>query len=116
MAMKESELMSQIINYFNAVGICYYRINTQGIMHTIGGRTVRKKNPNKGMADFLVTINGFTIWIEAKTDIGKQSPEQKEFQAKAEQNGAMYLLARTLEIVKEVVESVQEQLHESKSC
>jgi hypothetical protein len=58
----------------------------------------------KGTADIVVFHEGKTFWIEMKTAEGKQRPEQKEFQEKAIAAGHGYLLARTLDDVRGLLE------------
>lgn len=57
----------------------------------------------KGAADIIVVINGKILFIEFKSDVGKQSIEQKTFQHKVEQNGFTYYLIRDLTTFKDVI-------------
>jgi hypothetical protein len=41
------------------------------------------------------------LWIECKSDTGRQSPEQKEFQRRAEQAGHHYLLVRDVDTLRD---------------
>jgi len=56
-----------------------------------------------GIADLYAIKDGCGIWIEVKTAAGKQSAAQKEFQRQVESHGGIYLLARKIEDVKELV-------------
>lgn len=51
----------------------------------------------KGLSDLSAIKNGLTIYIEVKTEKGKQSDYQKEFQNEIENHGGKYILARKLE-------------------
>src|ERR1051326_5282268 len=82
-------------------------INTGAIK--FGGRFVRFSRA--GAADILCTPwLGYGLlservmrpaWIETKSDTGKQSPAQKEFQAEVEKCGHLYLLVRSSDELKD---------------
>jgi hypothetical protein len=50
----------------------------------------------KGIADLMALKNGRTVWIEVKTDRGRQSEWQRQFQADIEAHGGTYILARSI--------------------
>lgn len=51
-----------------------------------------------GMADVLVLMHGGRCaWIECKSDSGRQSEDQRNFQATVERFGSRYVLARSAE-------------------
>jgi hypothetical protein len=41
------------------------------------------------------------LWIECKSDVGKQKPEQIEFQRRAEEAGHYYLLVRDVDTLRD---------------
>jgi hypothetical protein len=59
----------------------------------------------KGMADILAFGNTrmprvpSVIWIECKADGGRQTPEQKSFEAQVREAGHAYVVARSIEDV-----------------
>lgn len=53
-----------------------------------------KKGYTKGQPDLIVLINGKVLFIECKSDTGKQSPEQKIIQEKITQQGFEYVIFR----------------------
>jgi hypothetical protein len=55
----------------------------------------------EGTADIVVFPANVTCWIETKKDDGKQRPAQLEFEAKAIAAGHKYILARSLDEVRE---------------
>jgi hypothetical protein len=56
-----------------------------------------------GVADLtLLTKNG-AMFIELKTEVGKQSPTQKQWEAKVREYGYQYHVVRTLEEFKSLV-------------
>lgn len=58
---------------------------------------------NKGIADFVfIDSNGDSHWIELKVDDGKQSPEQKDFQAIVKN----YYICRSLEDFKKEIKKI----------
>jgi hypothetical protein len=51
----------------------------------------------------IVIKNNEVLFVEVKTEIGKQSPKQKKFQKKVEDLGFEYYLVRNLEDFKKVI-------------
>ena len=87
----------------NAGKLIFFRLNTGNIIIQ-GDKPRRFKGCGiKGASD-LVVIDHFTeYFIECKSDTGKQSPDQKAFQATVEKLGCEYILARKLEDVSEII-------------
>ena len=87
----ESELQSQCIDYLlfkESQGLLWFtRLNVMpAVIHTGRGMVFRRmgKGAKKGIADLVVMAKGKTIWIELKSQVGKQSPFQKVFQKSVE--------------------------------
>lgn len=60
------------------------------------GKWSKVRQGREGISDlWAIALNGDMLWIEAKTDIGKQRPEQVEFQKIVEDCGHHYLLVRS---------------------
>jgi hypothetical protein len=49
-----------------------------------------------GVSDLIVLQDNEVLFVECKTDIGKQSDKQKEFQSCIENLGFKYFLVRSL--------------------
>ena len=102
----ETVIQREIMDYLKTEEIWHKRMATQGNMHTFGGRTFRKANPNKGMADILASFDNKFFWIEVKTPVGRLSPEQIAFRKEVEAEGHFYMIARTADDVRNVLEQV----------
>ena len=102
--MKEAPIQKLILNYLAATRVLAFRMNTG--MAKMGGRIVRFGVP--GMADIVAYPTCCAIpavvWIECKATDGRQSELQKSFQKQVEQAGHVYVLAKSLEDVKGVLE------------
>ena len=48
-----------------------------------------------GVADMAYLIQGSIVWIEWKTDTGRQSPEQKSFEQMVTRLGMRYYIVRS---------------------
>lgn len=57
----------------------------------------------KGAPDLIVGRDGKCYWLELKTTVGRQSEEQKAFQALAPVFGATYIVVRSLDDIKGIV-------------
>lgn len=99
--MKEGEIQKQIMDYLSLRKAAPRRYANRVVY--IGGRPftpIRLANgkPDNGHPDIIAKMRNATINIECK-GAGKQSPEQKAWQAEAEARGEVYILARRLEDV-----------------
>lgn len=115
--MSESDIQKAILDYLAARHVLAFRMQTG--QAKMGDRYVRFGTP--GMADILafphipiVLFKGenryetiidrlLPLWIEVKADKGKQSPLQKSFQEQVEDEGHRYIVARSIEDVKEAL-------------
>lgn len=106
--MKESEIQSSIIDYLqlleNKGKIFMQRINNTAIYDPVGKRwRSLAKGTKKGFPDILVLKDGKCIGLEVKTNVGKQSKEQKEMEKLMKEHGADYYVVRSLDEVIEIV-------------
>ena len=56
-----------------------------------------------GVSDLIVVIDGKTIFFEVKTETGKQSPKQIEFEETVKNLNQDYHLVRSLEGFKKII-------------
>lgn len=61
-----------------------------------------------GQADLIVGKNGQFWALELKTQTGRQSPEQKLFQAMCEEKGLEYRVIRSIADIENFIKSVNE--------
>lgn len=64
-----------------------------------------KKSTLTNMGDLLLCIHGRYIEIELKTEVGRQSPGQKEHQKTIENAGGLYYLVRNFDVFKSIIEA-----------
>ena len=66
----------------------------------VGGKRAKDEGMIAGAADAILLVQRVDcgcLCIEFKTDVGRQSPEQKKWQAAAEQAGNRYCIVRGIE-------------------
>ena len=88
--MLEAEIQKQVVQYLKAKNIFHFR--TPNIP--------TKNRPNivlKGTPDLIAIIKGQFIGLEIKTQSGKQSDHQKEFETKLMKAGGRYYIIRSLQ-------------------
>ena len=96
--LKEVEIQKQILAVLKNLRIKAWRSNNIAVKG-------RKFIGLKGVPDILGVLppHGTMLAIEVKTEKGIQSDEQREFQAMCVENGAVYILARSIQDVIDVV-------------
>ncbi len=101
--MKESLILKSILQYLNMIpNVVCWRCNNGAVK--IGERFLRF-SPN-GIPDILGFVSGGRfLAIEVKSKSGKLSKEQKEWRDRMESYGCIYILARSIEDVINVLQS-----------
>lgn len=112
-AIPESSVQAAIRDYLVVRGALVIRLNS-GAMPTPDGERRFASNTwhasghareTRGGADLLVVYRGNAFAIEVKRPDGRQSPEQRAFQAAWEEAGGWYILASSLDdVVREIEE------------
>jgi hypothetical protein len=97
--VKESVVQGEILRrYENHPRVALWRQNTGAAK--FGKSFVRFGLPGQADLSGLLSPSGRGLFIECKSDRGKQSPQQEVFQRFVEKHGALYVLARTLKDVQ----------------
>lgn len=95
MANKETDIHNAILvaltKAFHPRGI-FWRQNA-GKVKTNRGAWVALGPP--GISDVVGLLEGRSVFVEVKTDTGKQRPAQATFQRAVEKAGGIYIIART---------------------
>ncbi|KKK89499.1 hypothetical protein LCGC14_2732490 [marine sediment metagenome] len=106
--MKEADLKRTVQEYLdwgqNQGRWLYLRLNAGNFIEVRGNTRRRVMGCQPGTSDFVVITNISTSFIELKSEKGKQSETQKEFQAKVEELGCYYFIIRSIEKLMEVLE------------
>jgi hypothetical protein len=101
----EGYVQSAILDYLDAKHVLAFRMNTGAVKLASGF----VRFGVKGMADIIAFGNTRmprlprVIWIECKAAGGRQSEEQKSFQAQVEEAGHTYIVARSIDDVAVVL-------------
>ena len=96
--MTESDIQALILIYLTSLPDTYAQRQNTGAAHD-GKRMVRYGVP--GQADILCCMKGRFIEVEVKTKTGRQSEAQKQRDRNITKAGGIYILARSVEDVKE---------------
>jgi hypothetical protein len=97
MSQLESQLTPDILLALCGTGEVLLERNNIGMAWMKNGKPVKFGVGGPGGADFVGTYRGRALYVEIKTPTGRQSPEQKTFQAKVERHGAIYRIVRSVE-------------------
>lgn len=103
---KETSIQSAICDHLARKGRCFFRLNNIPAFNRIagGGFAMRRlpKHTPKGLPDIIVVAGGLFYALEVKSEVGKQSKEQKEFEALVKKHGGKYFVVRSIDDVIEV--------------
>lgn len=56
-----------------------------------------------GVSDLVIVTDKRVLWVECKSDTGRQSTEQRQFQSIVENLGYHYYIVRSLDQFKEII-------------
>jgi len=105
---KEDVIQAEIYKWYNN-NFCLKSHDPQCIIFSVPNGGTRDKREAMllkatgvvaGVSDLIIIKPNEVIFVEVKTEIGKQSDKQKQFQQTVETLGFKYLLVRSLEDFK----------------
>lgn len=103
MSASESRLQSYILAQLNQLeGVFFYRSST-GAART-ATRLIRFGVP--GQADITGVVRGRAVFVEVKTETGRQSELQRAFQERVEAAGGAYLLVKNCDDTVRAVQAL----------
>jgi len=98
--MKESDVQRQILDDLTPMGIFHYRNNSGAF---VDSQKHFYRFGAVGSPDIVCVIAGQYVGIEVKRPGRKQSEYQKEFQTKLELAGGRYVLAYSLDDLRQQI-------------
>ena len=132
--VSESQIQKTIITFLNTRRILHNRINNgQFVLDGSGtDKYGRQRRVSKSRAVRCNSLNGipdlelfyslvdsnnnpvlqFNVYLEVKTETGRQSKNQKVFQSKISNNGGYYYIVRNIEDVVNALTNVSETIKE----
>lgn len=99
----ETSIQSSICEYLARRRHFFHRVNQIPVYDSKrGAYRAWPKYSLKGFPDIIVMWHGFPVFLEVKAPKGKQSPEQKEFEARCDEQGIEYHVVRSIDDVREI--------------
>lgn len=103
---EEHYLQCQIVNYLRTNGFLVFAIANGGSRNAIEGANLKKEGVLAGVADLQVLLNnGKSLFLEVKTEKGKQQQTQKSFEDKCKELGHNYHVVRSVDDVINVLQT-----------
>jgi hypothetical protein len=100
----EAAIQKGVLNYLKLRQIPHWRMNVIGVPLQDG---TFRPNSMAGFADILAMFQGTAVALEVKTDKGRQTEKQKEFQKEFERGGGIYHVVRNVEQVHEIIKTFE---------
>ena len=109
---ESNKLSKEILDWlhysYKKYNVLAFRVNTTGVPRIKYGKFGQKeiqfsKAHKEGVSDIYCLIVGVSIWIEVKTGKDVLSPSQKQFRDETRNAGGLYIVARNIEDVIEIV-------------
>lgn len=117
MKYNESKLQQTCVKWFNYQYMelrgCLFSVPNGGARDAVTGRILKMEGVVAGVADLILLVpnkHHHSLCIEMKTEKGRQSASQREWQEKIEQYGNKYAICRSLDdfikTIKDYLENV----------
>jgi hypothetical protein len=109
MDQSEARLQEECYIYFHNTyphlrGL-FFKIKNEGTNKITGARD-KATGLVAGVADSCMLVDGIAIFIEFKTETGKQSPAQKSWQNTIQESGYQYYIIRNLTNFKYLCQNI----------
>ena len=108
--MKESDLQKAIVEYLDLMGVFYFAVNNEmaggGKQAKIRMAHFKAMGLRAGASDLVLVLREKVVFMEVKTEKGRQSESQKRFQVVVERLGHVYKIVRSVRDVEEVLRDV----------
>ena len=103
----EDKLQAEIVAYYSmhygrTYDKCLFHCNNKA-KNKIEGNRMKAMGVKTGVSDLILVVPSQVIFIELKTDTGRQSPDQKEFQRQVTELGHTYVVVRSLDDFKRLI-------------
>lgn len=114
----ESQLQIACVKWFRLrypkLERLFFAVPNGGARNAITGARMKSEGVRRGVADLILLIprHGYaSLCIEMKTAKGRQSQSQQEFQAMAEAMGNKYVVCRSFDQFKQLIEEYLKEYH-----
>lgn len=107
----ESKIQQEMVIWYNN-NFCLKHHNPRHFIFSVPNESKSKKETlqkmaigmKPGVSDLIILQPNKAIFVEVKTEIGRQSPKQKDFEKVVKELGFEYHLVRSLEEFKNIFE------------
>ena len=106
MRQEEHNIQVAIVQYLRLRGFEVFAIPNGGRRDAVTGAKLKAEGVSAGVADLIILLPiGNVLFVEVKTEKGRQSPEQKAFQERVEKLGFNYVIWRSVEDAEKFINS-----------
>ena len=110
LAVKEQEIVRATLDFLRLRRLCPIHVRTTGVIIKRDGKTFFGKSAQQqeGSPDIVVAYRGIPLALEAKSAVGKQRPEQIEWERRftAEPSNGLYAVVRSVGEVEAILDLV----------
>lgn len=105
----ESKIQKEIVRYFRYAypKSLIYAIPNGGKRNVIEASRLKSEGVLAGVSDLHVIHDGAIYFIEVKTDKGKQSESQLDFQNKVESQGFKYFIVKNVDDFIKIFDNIK---------
>ena len=109
MKHEEHYIQVGIVNYLRRFGIMVFAIPNGGQRAITTAKMLKAEGCLAGVSDLIILEKGTCLFVEIKTEKGKQQPSQKEFEAIVKAHGMKYVIWRNIEDAVDYVKNLREE-------
>lgn len=106
----EHNIQVDIVNFLRLQKVFCFAVPNGGLRSLTTAAFLKKEGATAGVSDLIVLLKDKCVFVEVKTKTGRQSEEQKNFQAAVELLGFSYQVWRSLDdAIRFIKEEANEQ-------
>lgn len=105
--LKEWQLhgyVADLLRFRAKAGVLWFHVPNEGLRSPRTGAFLKRLGMLPGVSDFIVIVKGKAHFLEMKTAKGRQSAEQRDFETQAVGAECLYMIARSPEAAKNILE------------
>ena len=108
----QAEIVKFLLPYRKAGKLDFFSVPNEAAANPVRQGQLIAMGLRPGVSDLVLMFpGGRTVFVEVKNETGIQSPAQRAFEQKCHELGFKYVLVRSVEDVKRLLEKQPDQSH-----
>ena len=99
----ESRFQADVVKYLKSKNLTFFSVQNEAGRSALHTARMKAMGLRNGVSDLVVLFKGQVLFLELKTEIGKQSQSQRVFESEVKNLGFDYLVCRNMEEIEKCI-------------